>query len=273
MKVMRQLNEANDYLKESHYTDALARSALCAIVNVVQAHAERLGKPSLSILDLGCGLGGVSLPLSFLGHRLVACDIDAQSVAFCKEKNRFDNADYFTADIERVSLGETFDVVICSGVIEHSHTPERLLETVKAHIAPGGLGIGSVPNGWSFYEILFSRILGGLGVARLFHALPTPLYRAITGSESPYGSCNVGCEHVQFFTWRALTRLLERCGFHLLDAGNLGLGLFLDWKIFRPFKYLECLAADHLPLAAGGAWLFVVEPATPKQGGDPPCSG
>ena len=256
---LEKMLEPKGYLQYTPYRDVLAHKRLAAVVERASRFAEETGKGCLRILDLGCGIGGMTFPLSYLGHTVVGVDIDSQSIEDCKSKNTFPNATYQVGDVATLDLSRQFDVVICSEVLEHSSQPHLILQTMKKHLDPDGIAIVTIPNGYCFYELVFGRLFQKLRITTLFHRLPPKMYRALTGSPSPYHSLNIFCGHVQFFTLRRFTRLLKGCGFQLLDIGNLGLGLFLDWKWLSPLRRLECKLAEFVPHSIAGVWVFVMK--------------
>lgn len=255
---VRSAPRSGDYLRHSIYKDVLARKRLTRVVEQVSAYATETRKNGLKILDLGCGIGGITFPLSYLGYKVVGVDIDQQSIEACNSKNTFPDALYLVGDIAVLDLRKRFDVVICSEVLEHSTHPERLLHAISKHLNPDGIAIITVPNGYSFYELVFSRLFQKLKITTLFHKLPNRAYQALTGSPSPYHSLNIFCGHVQFFTLSGFTRLLNEYGLHLVNISNQSLGLFLDWKWLSPLRWLECKLADYAPHHIAGGWVFVI---------------
>jgi len=71
--------DSQEYVKHSIYRDVLAKKRLRLIIGQVQNHTRKIGKDKLEILDLGCGIGGITFPLCSLGHDVTAADIDFQS--------------------------------------------------------------------------------------------------------------------------------------------------------------------------------------------------
>lgn len=86
------------------------------------------------VLDLGCGHGMIGGELMKRGCQ----------VTFADEANyllpEYNNVDYREIDIERDDLGSlgTFDLIICSNVLEHIPRPARLLCSVDRILNPGG---------------------------------------------------------------------------------------------------------------------------------------
>ncbi len=247
-----------DYLQYSLYRDVLAQKRLRLIVEQIQIFSHKTQKSNLKILDLGCGIGGITFPLSYLGHKVTGVDIDPQSIDNCTDRNTFPNATFFTADIANLQLNERFDVIVCSEVLEHSSYPEQLLNTINKHLEPHGIGIITIPHGYSFYEIMFSRLFQKVGITVLFHKLPPKMYRALTGSPSPYHSLNIFCGHVQFFTFKRFAKLLTNCEFRIVNIKNQSLGLFLDWNWLSLLRKAECKLADYVPNSIAGGWVVVV---------------
>lgn len=248
-----------DYAAYTHYKDVLSLQTLASIVQQVDNHAAAEEKGRLKVLDLGCGIGGVAFPLACLGHQVVGVDVDKPTIEFCRKNNRFENASFLVASGNDFDLEDKFDVVICCGVLEHVPRPDRMLETVRKHMKPGGIAIINIPNGHSLYEIVFSRLCTKLRITRLFHKLPNSVYRMLTGSDTPYHSLNIFCDHINFFSYGGFSEMLRNHGFRPVETVNLGMGIFLDWKFLRPLKKLECRLAPLVPRRMAGSWNFVVK--------------
>jgi len=246
----------NDYLKYTFSKDAPARKRLTAIVKRLSAYTTMTGKDNPKILDLGCGIGGISFPLSYLGYRVVGIDVDPQSIDECIKENTFPDATFLVGDIAVLDLKEKFDIIICSEVLEHSPQPERLLRTIGKHLNPDGIAILTIPNGYSFHELVLSRLFRRLKITALFHKLPRGIYRMLTSR--PDATLNVACSHVQFFTLNRFIKLLNESRLHLVDISNQNLGLFLDWRWLKPLSWLECKLADFVPHAIARGWILVI---------------
>lgn len=97
-------------------------------------HAAAGSVPS-SILELGAGTGRVTAALTALGHSVVAVDESPEMLA------RVHDAETVCAQIEGLSLGRRFDVVLLASYLIHMPSvPIRaaLLETCARHVAQNG---------------------------------------------------------------------------------------------------------------------------------------
>jgi glycosyltransferase involved in cell wall biosynthesis len=115
---------------------------------------EMAGPPRRNILDVGSGRGELGCLLKQRGHYVVG--IDCQAPEF--ELDRFIEADLATG--LPLEDDDTFDVVLLADVLEHMSEPAKLLEDAKAHLAPGGRLLVSLPNAvhWSVRaQVLFGN--------------------------------------------------------------------------------------------------------------------
>lgn len=102
--------------------------------------------PATRVLDAGCGSGLTCHLLVGRGCTVTGVDLDEAEVAFARE--RTPTGRFLAADLERLELGEYFDVVLCSETLEH-FPPEaqaRVLERLAAHVAPGGRLVLTFPS-------------------------------------------------------------------------------------------------------------------------------
>lgn len=103
---------------------------------------ERLPKES-RVLDVGCGCGRHLLPLSS-SYSTTGIDISFTALTRAKDYLEKQNrkADYATASLTHLPLkGETFDAVICLGVLQHLTEPGRYtaVSEIKRILKSNGL--------------------------------------------------------------------------------------------------------------------------------------
>ncbi len=103
----------------------------------------------LRILDIGCGGGLLSEPMSRLGASVVGVDPVAKNISVAKlhAKQVGLNIDYRVSTAEDLlEQNELFDVILNMEVIEHVPKPEQYLKTCSELLKPGGLMTCSTIN-------------------------------------------------------------------------------------------------------------------------------
>lgn len=104
--------------------------------------AAHLG-PSVRVLDLGCGRGGVMEVLHGQAGRVIGVDADRRSLA----EHRLPTLARAAARAEALPFpAGAFDLVCCSWVLEHLPDPAQALREVARVLAPGGHFVFLTPN-------------------------------------------------------------------------------------------------------------------------------
>ncbi|MCI0854653.1 MAG: class I SAM-dependent methyltransferase, partial [Chloroflexi bacterium] len=100
----------------------------------------------VSVLDLGCGTGGHSLPLSQRGYAVTGVDLSEPMLAQARLKAN--DVNFVQGDVRELDLGRRYDVVLMMFAVLGYQTSdedlERALGTVARHLDRGGLFIGDV---------------------------------------------------------------------------------------------------------------------------------
>jgi ubiquinone/menaquinone biosynthesis C-methylase UbiE len=99
--------------------------------------------PDSSVMDLGCGRGGV-VELFWRDVKLAAgLDPDGPSLT----EHRTHGMPVVTGRGEQLPFaGESFDLVVCIWVLEHLRDPETVLREVRRVLRPGGHFVFLTPN-------------------------------------------------------------------------------------------------------------------------------
>jgi len=107
----------------------------------------------LRLLDYGCGSGVLLGPLVQMGHTLTGVDVSVgmlasarrtlQAAAVPAERFTLERLD---EDFQGEYLKQTYDGIICLGVIEYLARPRDLLTRLVDRMEPGGVMILSFPN-------------------------------------------------------------------------------------------------------------------------------
>ncbi len=125
---------------------------LAYIVDTIKSHYNLNEKDvfssNLNILDVGCGGGLVSAPLSKLGFNVTAIDALEGNINTANDYARKNNLtiNYLRSTIEELPNTKLYDVIICLEVIEHiDNVPAFMLNLTKL-VKPGGMTIISTIN-------------------------------------------------------------------------------------------------------------------------------
>jgi len=140
------------------------------------------------ILEIGCGGAILLNELKHLGYEVVGVDPSPTSIR-ASEKFGFDLVpSFFSPEL----FSEKFDLIYHSDVLEHAFDPKKFIEDQKSILNLNGILIISVPN----------------------------------ASESiKYGDISMAMhQHLQYFSDKSLTKLMEDSGFNILEIRTADYG-------------------------------------------------
>lgn len=146
---------------------------------------------SRSLLDIGSGPGFFLLRGKERGWRTLGVEPSRQSAAHSRGLG-LDVVEEFLDVRVAAGLG-TFDVVHLSQVLEHIPDPRAMLKLVRGLVRPGGLACVVVPNDFNPFQV---ALRDHCGFAPWWVAPP---------------------HHINFFDFGSLGRLLEDCGFVVVE--------------------------------------------------------
>lgn len=102
----------------------------------------------LHILDVGCGAGLLSNPLSLQGHIVTGLDQAAEALETAKQRDSTGRVNYVVGQAENLPFtSQSFDVVCCFDVLEHVEAPALVIAESARVLRPGG----------RFYFFTFNR--------------------------------------------------------------------------------------------------------------------
>jgi len=101
------------------------------------------------VLEIGCGLGLVSLLLCEQGYRVVASDYDEDALAFVVENARRNRIP--VPETRRVDWREHYhdlkvERIVAADVLYELRNTRPVVEFIRAHLTPDGLAVVADPN-------------------------------------------------------------------------------------------------------------------------------
>jgi len=103
--------------------------------------SEKLPLKDIKILDIGCGGGLLSEPLSRLGAAVTGIDASERNIKIAKmhlEKSKLD-IDYYCSSPEKFDAKEKFDVVLNMEIVEHVDNVNFFILKSSEHLRKNGL--------------------------------------------------------------------------------------------------------------------------------------
>jgi SAM-dependent methyltransferase len=132
----------------------------------------------LPVLDLGCGAGLYSRRFRDLGaSRVHATDVSSQMISSLEGE---ENISTTISSVEKLDIGEKFDLIVAAGLVEFLDAPEDLFGTAKRHANAGATLLVLFPcNGLLSKLYKFYHRLNGLQI----NIIPERELRSIAKSQ------------------------------------------------------------------------------------------
>jgi ubiquinone/menaquinone biosynthesis C-methylase UbiE len=116
------------------------------------------------IIDIGCGDGSVSLPLLSRDRYLTLLDLSSTMLCLARSRVPSDlsgNVEVTQGDILSAPFeNQSFDVVICMGVLAHVASPSAVVQKAAALLKPGGTLILECTDSQHFVRRFFNLFSG-----------------------------------------------------------------------------------------------------------------
>jgi ubiquinone/menaquinone biosynthesis C-methylase UbiE len=101
--------------------------------------------PGSNVLDIGCGTGHLAGELMQRGYAAWGVDLSEAMVAYARE--HYDPDRFRVGDIEQIPFPDnTFDAVMCLGVMEYLEKDEHALREMWRVLKPGGHAVITTPS-------------------------------------------------------------------------------------------------------------------------------
>ncbi len=104
---------------------------------------------SKNILDVGCGVGTLSLYIASKRKKVIGIDISKNAIAIAQKSAKFLNLDncikFINKDILDYNTNFKFDFILCSEVIEHNKNVLLMLKKIKTFMKKDGVLFVTTP--------------------------------------------------------------------------------------------------------------------------------
>lgn len=97
------------------------------------------------VLDAGCGTGYGSAILGTTARSVVGVDFDPRSIAYAKRHFPAGNVSFRVADLQRLPVEQSFDVVVASNSLEHLDDPMAFITGANLALRGRGCLLIAVP--------------------------------------------------------------------------------------------------------------------------------
>ena len=116
----------------------------------VLSFAKKYENGRSRILDIGCGVGTVSLYLGANGKKVCGIDISRSGILVAKQNAKNFGLEksikFSVIDFPKVLPRKTFDLIICSEVLEHIRNDKMAVVRMNSILRKGGVVIASSPS-------------------------------------------------------------------------------------------------------------------------------
>ncbi|MGB2957247.1 MAG: class I SAM-dependent methyltransferase [Anaerolineales bacterium] len=219
--------------QNSPYPDYWYQSELFVLKIVRQQIIDRFKGNHISLLDAGCGFGRLVPEFHDLFNEITAIEPDEVRFKYAKKlidkQGIYEKVRYFNVSIEQFKPDHTYDVILCSHVIQHVHTNVYLtiLGKLISMLSEGGLLVILTNHSRSSADYF---VKGSTEKGR---------YIETRISESQFNSLtqnNEGILPIRFFSMNGLKKTLSMLEAPVIKTRNfhiLGNYYGLDKIIFR----------------------------------------
>lgn len=204
------------------------------------AHRQRLDVISTlmgnvegkTMLDAGSGAGANVVKYAKAGAKVTSVDISEEAIEknneWLREEDLTKGVTLVKGDILNLPFEEkSFDIIICSEVLEHTHDPYKTASNLVRYLRDGGVIIITMPNVFSLFWGSVKILLWTMNLLRI--------KRGAENEHTGYSFRNIIsiCE-------KAGLQLGNVCSTYIFPLLHFGVNNWLEKKIrFRfPFKYM-----------------------------------
>lgn len=255
---MKNDERLNRFISQSIYTEPVAIKKLRFIYSTILKYVELNEKrfEDLSILEVGCGNGGIVFPLATLGCKVRSFDINEKAVNKMQKRIDQKNIQNITVTVNdgfTYDDGKIYDIVLASEVFQCLLEANKFAKNLQKKLAKGSYLIVTIPNGFGPYE-LCTRL------NPIFYMKRWNWLRQFLGKRLTTPGMG-GRENITFFTRKKLLKMLSEFSLKLIHSGKSDAFFSISACLRNSPFYgnIDIKLADRLPYWMVSGWYFVFE--------------
>lgn len=245
------------FVAASSYTAPVDHKKLRFIFHAITEYARAAGKElgGLRVLEVGCGVGGITIPVATLGCDVRAIDLDrpdVEELVRVAGERGLGNIHATVDDAMAFDDGVAYDIVIASEVFEHLLDPGALADAIARRLVPGGRVIVTTPNGYGPWELA--------NAVNPYRAMRRWTWSRRLVGRAPYDGGG-GRDHCQRFTRAALEEVFTSRSFRPVAFAKSDFVLTTVRALRQSplFGRIDTKMADGVPSWMASGWYFVFE--------------
>ncbi len=140
-----------DKLQDINYND---------FIDYYEKIFKRFGKTASLVLDLACGTGNITIPMSKRGYDMIGIDLSCEMLNIAREKAANEDADilFLNQDMTEFELYGTVDAIVCAldgiNYLTEDDDLKKLFSLVNNYLNPGGIMIFDINSEYKLRNIL-----------------------------------------------------------------------------------------------------------------------
>lgn len=224
---------------------------------------RKINNQPISILDVGCGTGNITVPLGLIPNaHILGIDLDQKNVDIAKSINDKPNVKIEFGYLQDYDLHK-FDYIIFTEVLEHIPNYAEILDYMSKNISRNTLILITIPNGRGPFEIAMKPmyLMRKVGLNGFIRKV-----KKIVGKKEPYATNQEETPHVNFFTEKQLKRDFKKYNFKIEEFTKSFvfspiLETYLPFISLKKFSYYDNRLAQKLPKCLVSGWYLIISPS------------
>lgn len=175
----------------------------------LQAVLSQISEQPYNVLDVGCASGWFLSQIHKKYPKANCYGVDIYEDAITYGKKKYPKISFYVADAHKLPFKSgTFDLVICTEVLEHVDDPKRVVLEIRRVLKKNGQAIIELDSGSLLFSIVW--FLWGLSRGSVWHHA-----------------------HLHSFTVKKLGKLLLRSGFVVNSKKQFNLGMAMVFRVSK----------------------------------------